>query len=268
METVGDYYQALHLYRQGDKDTALGLLDNVRNEAPLQYKDKALLVMGGIAEHEGDLDEAMRVRLVASKSEMLSVVLDAALGISAVLGSQGKHDQAVEYLEGILPLTSKLGQVPLNYDLRNSYAVELGEVGKLDQALKVIDSVVASPFVPFYPNWPETRLELKSRRSTVSVTNVVEFPKQEEPEPVEQYGYPYSEYIEKEFRIDEKVEDWVYGSAKPDDLGTLMIALSESDPEFEKDMIIEKVIDSVFTHSKEAKKAKKKWRNRLVSKIK
>ena len=268
---IGDYYQALHLYKQGNKDTALGLLDTVRNQAPHQYQDKSLLTLGGIHELEGDIDEAMKVRLVASKSEMLSVVLDAALGIAAVLGTQGKHDNAVEYLEGILPLASKLGPVPLYFDLLNSYSVELGEQGKIEEASRIIELVVSSPYVPFYPNWPETQQEIKSRRSVVTFSNVIEFPvkeKVEETQKAEPYNYPYSEYIEKEFNLQDKIEDWMYSSARPDDLGMLMVAISESEPFLERDMIIEKVIDTTFTHTKEAKKAKKKWRNKLVSKIK
>lgn len=275
LNLIGDYYQSLHLYKQGHKDTALGILDAVREQAPAKYQDKSLLTIGGIHEYEQDYDEAMKVRLVASKSETLSVVLDAALGIAALLGLQGKHANAVEYLEGILPLASKLGPVPLYFDLRNSYAVELAEQGKIEEASKVIEPVVTSPYVPYYPNWPETHQEIKekSKRSTVSFnsSNILPFPVKEtvQEAPIEEpYTYPYIEYIEGEFRIQDKVESWVYGGTEPDDFGTLMFALSESRDELERDMIIDKAIDSTFVHTTEAKEAKDKWRDKIVSKIK
>jgi hypothetical protein len=47
-----------------------------------------------------------------------------------------------------------------------------------------------------------------------------------------------------------------------------MIALSESRNELERDMIIDKVIDSTFVHTDEAKEAKHNWRTKLVSKMK
>lgn len=272
LNLIGDYYQALHLYKQGHKDTALGILEAVREQAPHKYQDKSLLTIGWIHEYEQDYDEAMKVRLVASKSETLSVVLDAALGIAALLGLQGKHAQAVEYLEGILPLASKLGPVPLYFDLLNSYAVELGEQGKLEEASKVIEPVLSSPYVPYYSNWPETHREIKekSRRSIVSFnsSNVVPFPVKEtlQEAPIEEpYTYPY---IEGEFRIQDKVEGWVYEGAKPDEFGTLLFALSESRNELERDMIIDKAIDSTFVHTTEAKEAKSKWRDKIVSKMK
>lgn len=102
-------------------------------------------------------------------------------------------------------------------------------------------------------------------------SNVIDFPtkEKEEPEEIEEpYTYPYSEYIDGEFRVQDKVEDWIYGATEPDDLGVLMIALSETKDDLERDMIIGKVIDSTFVHSDEAKKAKDKWKDRLISRIK
>lgn len=273
---IGDYHQVAHLYKQGHKDKALEILDLVRNFAPREYQGKSLLTVGGIHQLEGDYDEAMKVRLVASKSETLSVVLDAALGIAALLGARGKHANAVEYLEGILPLASKLGPVPLYFDLLNSYAVELGEQGKTDEALKVIKPVVSSPYVSYYPNWLETQQEIegKSKRSIVSFnsSNVVEFPMSdkvriEQParEPQES---PCSDYIESEFRLNEKIEDWVYGKTEPDDLGALMLALAESEDEGERDIIIDRVMQTTFVHTEEGREARDKWESKLLSKMK
>ena len=78
----------------------------------------------------------MKLRLAASKSEFLPVIVEAAIGIASILGSQGEHDKAIEHLERVLPLLSKLGNMPLPFDVYNSYATELAEIGKIELAPK------------------------------------------------------------------------------------------------------------------------------------
>jgi hypothetical protein len=219
-DLIGEYYQTSYLYLQGQKDKALGILEAVREQAPRTYQDKSLLTTGGIHQLEGDIDEAMKVRLVASKSETLNIALDAALGIAALLGIQGKHDKAVEYLESVLPHASKLGSVPLQFDLWNSYATELAEQGKTEEAMKVIIPVVNSPYVQYHPNWLDTEKEIReksTRKSMVTFnrSNVIPFPVREieEPQEVEETEteetappYPYQSYLLKDFELEDKVD--------------------------------------------------------------
>ncbi len=278
---IGDYYQAFPLYKQGEKDAAIEKLTTVREQGNPYYQAKSLLTFGAIHQVEGNTDEAMKVRLAASKSDILSITLDAAIGIAALLGGQGKHDKAVEYLESILPHASKLGGLPLQFDLRNSYATELAEIGKTEDAQKVIESVIQSPYTRYYPNWPETAREIqeKSSRKTMMIfnrSNVIAFPLKEvqEPEEVEETEteteprYPLASFISDEFDIRDKVEDWVYGSMKANDFSTLMIAIAETEDYIERDMIIEEVIDSTFPLTPEGMEAKQRWRDRIIAKIK
>jgi len=58
------------------------------------------------------------------------------------------------------------------------------------------------------------------------------------------------------------------GVVEPDDLGTLLIAIAESRDELEQDMILEKAIDTPFTHTSEGIEAKGQWRDKIISKIK
>ena len=200
-------------------------------------------------------------------------------------------------MERALANHHKLGNVPLKFDVQNSYAVELAETGKIELASEVIKPVTASPFALYYPNWLETKKEIeeKSRRSLVSIggsditepttetapeettSRVLEFPRKEkaggykEPEPrepQEPVPTPYSDYIQSEFRVHEKVEDWMHGSATPDDFGTLMYALYEAGDEVERELIISRTIDSTFLLTDEGKEAKEKWRERIISKMK
>ena len=279
---IGDFYQAFYLYRQGYRETAIEKLTTVQEQGIPHYQAKSLLTFGAIHQVEGNIDEAMKVRLVASKTDFLSVVVDAAIGIAALLGGQGKHDEAIIYLENVLPHASKLGGVPLYYDLLNSYAVELAEQGKIDTAQKVIEPVVKSPYILHYPNWLETQSEIKektARRSmvTVSKSNIIAFPLKEveetqeieEPETeVKEPQFPYQNYIVEKFGLEDKVEDWMCGVVEPDDFGTLLIAIAESSDETERDMIIEKAIDSTFSHTPTGKEAKGQWRENIISRIK
>ena len=279
---IGEYYQAFHLYKQGERDTAIEKLTAVREQGIPYYQAKSLLTFGAIHQVEGNLDEAMKVRLAASKSEILSITLDAAIGIAALLGGQGKHDKAVEYLESVLPHASKLGDVPLQYDLYNSYATELAEIGKTEQAQKAIEPVILSPYTPYYPNWPETAKEIQEKSSRKSMvifnrSNVIYYPfgeieetqEIEETEPEEtEPSFPHANFISDVFDVRDKVEDWIYSSTEPDDLTTLMLAIGESDDRIEREMILEEVIDSAFPNTDEAKEAKQRWRDGLLAKMK
>ena len=234
-DLIGDYYQSSYLYKSGQKEVAREKLQRVIEEANQAYKDKALLTLGAIEQSEQNIDEAMRLRFAASKSQFLPIHVEAAIGIASILGAQGEHPKAIEHLERVLPLLSKLGNVPLPFDVLNSYATELAEIGKIELASKVITPVIISPYTSSYPNWPETAREIqeKSARKTMLIfnrSNVIDFPIREvqEPEAIEEteaktegISYPLSRFISDEFDIRDKVEDWVYGSMKANDFSTL-----------------------------------------------
>lgn len=281
-DLIGDYYQSFYLYRYVDKELAREKLQRVIEQGEQKYKDKALLTLGAIEQSEQNIDEAIKLRLAASKSEFLPVHVEAAIGISSILGAQGEHDKAMAHLERVMPLLSKLGTVPLTFDVYNSYATELAEIGKIELAAEVITPVIVSPYTRYYPNWPETAKEIqeKSTRNsmvTFNRSNVIAFPVREVEAPqeieeietqVEEPGFPYQDYLIKKFELEDRVEDWMHGSVEPDDLGTLFIMLGESRDENEREVIIEKAINYTFMHSEESKQAKEQWRDKILSKIK
>lgn len=280
-DLIGDYYQAVHLHKSGQKQMAIEKLERVQQEVKGIYSDKAKLTLSGMREVDHDLDDALRLRFDLAKSEFLPIVIESAIGIAAVLGSQGEHDKAIEHLERVLPLISKLGNVPLPFDVLNSYATELAEVGKIELASEVITPVIVSPYAASRPNWIETAKEIreKSSRKTMMIlnrSNMIDFPIREIQEPqeveeteaeTEQPPYPRAAYISDVLDIRDKVEDWMYGSIEPSDFGTLMIAIAESKDTIERDMIVEEVIDSTFPHTPEAKEAKRRWREEIIAKI-
>jgi len=278
-DAVGEYYQATYLHKLGQKELAYEKLEHAK-EAPGGYRDKAILTLSGMKQVDQEPDDSYRLRFELQKSESLPIVIESNIGIASLLSAEGRHQKALDQLESIMPLLKEVGMTPLFYDVLNSYAVELAEIGKLDEASQVITPVLASPYIWSYPNWLETANEIreKSRRSIVTIgtpftkeSRVVEFPYSEarpSQEPRGPIETPFSDYIESEFRLTEKVEDWVYEGAKPDDLGTLMFALARSENELERELIIERVIQSTLIHTEEGKEARGKWENRIVSKMK
>ena len=180
-DLIGDYYQSVHLHKAGQKQAAIEKVERVRQETKGMYADKALLTLSSMKEFDNDIDEALKLRFAASKSQFLPIHIEAAIGIASILSSQGEHQKAIEQLERVLPLINKLGNVPLPFDVLNSYATELAEVGKIELASKVITPVIISPYAAFYPNWPETGNEIyrKSRRSSMVSMPKVRFEKAE-----------------------------------------------------------------------------------------
>lgn len=279
---IGDYYQSFYLYGRGERGLAREKLQRVIEQGEQRYKDKALLTLGAIEQSENNIDEAMKLRFAASKSGFLPVHVEAAIGIASIFGAQGEHDKAIEHIERVFPLLSKLGNMPLPFDVYNSYATELAEIGKIELAAEVIKPVIISPYTAFYPNWLDTGKEIQeksSRKSMVTFnrSNVIAFPVREveSPEEIEETEpeeteprYPYRNHLIKEFELEDKVEVWMYESVQPDDLGTLLIALGETRDENERDLILEKAINYTFLHSDESKNAKVQWRDKILSKIK
>ncbi len=280
-DLIGDYYQAVYLHKTGHKQMAIEKLERVRQEMKGIYADKATLTLSGMKEVDHDLDESLKLRFDLAKSEHLSIVIESAIGRASILSSQGEHDKAMAHLEQVFPLLSKLGNMPLPFDVYNSYATELAEVGKIELASEVIRPVILSPYAPFFPNWPETAKEIReksSRKSMVTFnrSNVIAFPLREveapqeieetETEP-EQPSFPYQHYIVKEFDIQAKVSHWMDEPVEANDFGTLMVALAEIDDRVEREMILEKIIDTTFPHTPESKEAQEKWRNEIIAKI-
>ncbi len=280
-DVIGDYYQSLYLHKTGEKQKAYENLERVQDEIKGVYADKATLILSGLREHDNDFDESLKLRLELTKSEFLPIVIESTIGVAAILSSQGEHGKALKYIEEVLPHLEKLGNVPLSFDVRNSYAVELAEVGKIDLASEVITPVILSPYASSYINWIETAKDIREKSSTKSMVtfnraNVIPFPVKEAEEPEEPIEaeaeakgprFPYEQFITEKFNIRDKVEDWVYGSVEPNDFSTLMIAISETRDELERDMILEQTIDSTFPHTPEGKEAKRLWREGIIAKI-
>jgi tetratricopeptide (TPR) repeat protein len=184
---LGDYYEAIYLNQVNLFDEAKSRLERVYEHGPAKYRAKALLSLGAVEQRSGNLDEAMRLRLQASKLDIPSVTIESQIGIASLLGAYGDHRQAVKYLEQFLPLARMINRgTPLYYDYLNSFAVELNDSGRTEEARNVINLVLSTPYVKHYPNWLDTENDIhrKSYRSSMVSMPKVRFEKAiERPEP-------------------------------------------------------------------------------------
>ena len=172
---IGYYFLAVaaNSVGNGDQDEARRLFELVVDTAPDIYKRKAILSLGALARHRGEVDSALYLYRETVKSEGLGLSgLQAMRGFAVLKSAEGFHESAVKDLEVILPI---IRFAPLNIylDFLNSYAVDLSAVGRLHEATNVSSLVVASPLSARYPEWRETLSEIRSkqkRRSTVAIS--------------------------------------------------------------------------------------------------
>ena len=184
-ESVGRYYGALCLYRKGQSAEARNLLERVAEEAPQQYRGKALVSMSATFYASGDFRSFLPLNLEAYRSAShqssfdLKTAVHSRRNIALYKSLDGDHRGALSDLEKLFPLARSLGrwQPYLYYEHLNSLAVELMENERLEEAKNVSRIVLASPFAPAYSEWRETSDEIELRgwrpsRSTVAVAQI------------------------------------------------------------------------------------------------
>jgi tetratricopeptide (TPR) repeat protein len=169
-DLVGNYYEAIYLNQANLFDEARKRLERVYEHGPMLYRAKALLSLGAVEQRSGNLDEAMTLRLQASRVDIPNVAVEAQIGIASLLSACGDHRHAVKNLEQFLPLARMINRdTPLYYDYLNSFAVELNDAGRTEEARNVINLVLSTPYVNHYSNWIDTGKEVyrKSYRSSM-----------------------------------------------------------------------------------------------------
>jgi tetratricopeptide (TPR) repeat protein len=182
-EAVGRYYQALCAKRfgHGDIEQAERLLERVGENASPDYRIKAVISLGANCLHRGDIRSALSLYCEASHYASMTGLFDPYATIQtqkmvAVLTSmEGNHRDALAILENLFPLAHSVRRLQphIYYDHLNSLAVELCAMGRVEEARNASEIVLASPFAAAYPEWRDTREEIKLKerrrsRSTVA----------------------------------------------------------------------------------------------------
>jgi tetratricopeptide (TPR) repeat protein len=190
LESVARYYQGLCAWRHDDIDNARRSLERVVEDAPPQYRARALQVIGLTYQKRGELDAALPFYVAAGSAAASCDLLTLAESqkMTAVVRSvHGDHKRALADLEKLFPLVRALAKhYPASYyDFLNSLAVELGEVGRVSEAQAAVSIVLASPFAPAYPEWSATRDEIAAKRQS-GTPSVVAFNRAPEADPSQQ----------------------------------------------------------------------------------
>jgi tetratricopeptide (TPR) repeat protein len=160
---VASYFRGLAGQRsgKGDLSHAQKLLERAASHAPRNYRARALLALGSIAEYRQDYKaeaELYRLALEVNHNDVFTVV-EARRAIALRACSEGDHRAAVQILENLLPLASKHSY--LNAQLLNHLAVEYHHAGRLQDAVRLAQIVCALPLATVYHEFEETRKEIQ-----------------------------------------------------------------------------------------------------------
>ena len=164
-QTIGHYFLgvAANSNGEGNQQEARRIFEFVADTAPSTYKAKAILSLAGVSGNTGNYDAELYYFTEALKaSQDIATTLISYRSIAVHRAREGYHRHALRDLENLASLV-KHAPASVYFDYLNSYAVELGTVGRLTEACDVIKVVLASPFSPFYPEWQETLLDLRSK---------------------------------------------------------------------------------------------------------
>ena len=176
---AAEFYKAVCAGRKGEVDKAVSLFEGVADNAPVQYRARALASLGTIrlwnaADTRSAIKFFNEASYVAHKhSGDLNTLVNTQRMIAVVKSIQGDHEAALADLEGLFPMVRAvaLRHPHTYYDYLNSLAVEMGETGRFEEALNASQIALSSPFGDSYVEWRETQAEImqKARRSSRSV---------------------------------------------------------------------------------------------------
>ena len=187
LKNVGLFFQAKSLSRRKDFNQARQILESIVEKSTPVYRARAFQCIGATYFESGQPNQALPFYVTAGKIAAdcdLVTAVESQKMISVVRSIHGDHKQALALLEKLFPLVRALGKYyPVTYyDFLNSLAVELGEVGRLNEAKAACSIALASPFAPAYPEWIESRDEIKTKR-TSATPSVIAFSQAPEAKP-------------------------------------------------------------------------------------
>lgn len=176
-DPIGTYYQAYATNTY--KDETIFYVQNI----PDRFRARIVLSVAQTRRHSGDQSSALKLCLEAQKLAQKwrdpLTNYQCQKEIAIIQSIEGNHKGSFAFFEGASQIARYLGKYypALWPNHVNSLAVELGELGQIEEALNASQFALASTFVSAYPEWPETRQELKLRgcrasRSFVATTKI------------------------------------------------------------------------------------------------
>jgi tetratricopeptide (TPR) repeat protein len=183
---VGQYYLTMCIKYQGRLDEAQKQFEALADTIPHRYKSRAIISLAGMASEKGDFKSGLPLYVEASRvagtegTNDPSVKIIAQRMIAVIKSMEGDHKGALADLNSMFPLVRavSLREPYLFYEHLNSLAVELAEAGRLEEALRASETAIRSPYAHAYPQWRETRdeIRMKSERASRSFVVNVQLP--------------------------------------------------------------------------------------------
>jgi tetratricopeptide (TPR) repeat protein len=181
---IAHHLQALCLFQSGQLTAARAMFESNMEAAPLKLRARAMLSIAATFYYSGDFHSALPIYVEASRAAAsnwcdLFTVTHAQRSIAIIKSIDGDHPGALAHLENMLPIVRAAGlsHPYVYYEHLNSLAVELMEVGRFAEAGSAAGRALASPYASAYPEWRETREEIRLRgcrasRSLVTVNQM------------------------------------------------------------------------------------------------
>ena len=176
---AAEFYKAVCAGRKGEITKAVSLFEGVAENAPVQYRARALASIGTILLwNNADTGSAIKffneACYVAHKhAGDLNTLVNTQRMIAVVKSMDGDHEAALADLESLFPMVRAVAvhHPHTYYDYLNSLAVEMSETGRFEEALNASHIALSSPFGNSYFEWRETQAEIlmKARSSSRSV---------------------------------------------------------------------------------------------------
>ncbi len=178
---VGQYYLTMCIKYQGRLDEAQKQFEALADTIPHRYKSRAIISLAGMASEKGDFKSGLPLYVEASRIAGIEGLYDPAVKVIAqrmiavIKSIDGDHKGALSDLNNLFPLVRavSLREPYLFYEHLNSLAVELAETGRLEEARRASETAVRSPYAHAYPQWRETRDEIRMKSQRASRSFVV-----------------------------------------------------------------------------------------------
>jgi tetratricopeptide (TPR) repeat protein len=167
---AGMYFLAMAARRQGRREEARAMLQQVAASGTPRFEARAIQALGTIEHEENRPDEALRLYIkaatIAGEADR-SALINAQLQFSSIKSLAGDHQHALDDIETLWPLVQVVARdhPHVFFAYHNELAYELAQVGKLDVAQQVIQVAINSTLIDKYPEWQETGAEIQQQIS-------------------------------------------------------------------------------------------------------
>lgn len=169
---AGQYYNALGMCRSPEgRVMGRALLEVVADSSSDFFRNKALLTLGGLAQEDGNHEQALAYYHSASLITNEWLFSQIGRNMAIIHAADGKHEKALELLQDLYPHFQRLDYLS-QFIYQHSIGEELKATGNSDAASTVINAALKSPFARVYPAIHKTSREIRDAQSRGKVVSL------------------------------------------------------------------------------------------------